>query len=438
MRVSLFGLGYVGCVTAACMAKCGHEVWGVDVNADKVRMINAGNSPIIEEGLEDMILESNRNRRFRATSDAKEAVLRTDISLVCVGTPSNGNGSLDLKAVEGVAEQIGKALREKDSYHCVVFRSTVLPGTVREILIPILTESSQKIVHRDFDVCFNPEFLREGSAINDFYHPPFTAVGCASARAADIVAKLYEGIEGSVEKTNFEVAEMLKYACNSFHALKITFANEIGSLCKSLGIDSYAVMDLFSRDQKLNISKAYLKPGFAFGGSCLPKDLRALTYKTKELDIDSPLLNAVVRSNELHIQRLIDRILETKHKKIGILGLSFKAGTDDLRDSPTVKLVESLLGKGCRIKIYDSEVSLARIFGANKAYIEHEIEHISTLMCARIEEVLQESDVIVVAKQQEDIVEGLKPYLGVKRVFDLVRIISAPCKQPAKYDGICW
>jgi GDP-mannose 6-dehydrogenase len=438
MKVSLFGLGYVGCVTAACLAKCGHEVWGVDVNPDKVAMINAGKSPIIEKGLEDIILESNRNGRFRATTNASKAVRDTDVSLVCVGTPSNGNGSLDLKAVKAVTEQIGKALREKDSYHCVVFRSTMLPGTVCKTLIPILTESSQKTVQKDFDVCFNPEFLREGSAIHDFYHPPFTAVGCVSQKAADLVAQLYDGVEGSVEKTSFEVAEMLKYACNSFHALKISFANEIGSLCKGLGIDSHAVMDLFVRDEKLNISKAYLKPGFAFGGSCLPKDLRALTYRSRALDIDSPLLNAVLRSNDLHIQRLIERILDTKQKKIGILGLSFKAGTDDLRDSPTVKLVESLLGKGCRIKIYDSEVSLARIFGANKVYIEHEIEHISTLMCTQIDEVLQESDVIVVAKHQDDIVEGLRPYFGKKLVFDLVRIISSRCEQPEKYDGICW
>jgi GDP-mannose 6-dehydrogenase len=438
MRVSLFGLGYVGCVTAACLAKCGHEVWGVDVNADKVGMINAGKSPIIEKGLEEMILESNQNGGFRATTDANEAVLNTNVSLVCVGTPSNGNGSVDLKAVMAVAEQIGEALKEKESYHCVVFRSTMLPGTVRKTLIPILSEASQKNVHSDFDVCFNPEFLREGSAIHDFYHPPFTAVGCVNPRAGEVVAGLYERVEGSVEKTSFEVAEMLKYACNSFHALKIAFANEIGSLCKGMGIDSHAVMDLFARDEKLNISKAYLKPGFAFGGSCLPKDLRALTYKSKELDIDSPLLSAVLRSNDLHIQRQIERILSTKQKRIGILGLSFKPGTDDLRDSATVKLVESLLGKGCRIKIYDSEVSLARIFGANKAYIEHEIEHISTLMCTQMVEVLEESDVVVVAKHQDDIEEGLKPYLGKKLVFDLVRIISSPCGQPEKYDGICW
>jgi GDP-mannose 6-dehydrogenase len=438
MKVSLFGLGYVGCVTAACLAGCGHEVVGVDISGDKVDMINTGRSPIIENGLREMILKSHQQGRFWATKDPLEAVLNTEISLVCVGTPSNGNGSLDLKAVNTVARQVGITLRSKSSYHCVVFRSTVLPGTVRNVIIPILAEASEKTVHRDFDVCFNPEFLREGSAIHDFYHPPFTAVGCVNSRAGEVVARLYNGIEGSVEKTSFEVAEMLKYTCNSFHALKVSFANEIGSLCKGLGIDSHAVMDLFALDQKLNISKAYLTPGFAFGGSCLPKDLRALLYKSKELDIESPLLSSVLASNQLHIQRLIDRILATKQKKVGILGLSFKPGTDDLRDSPTVILVESLLGKGCRIKIYDSEVALAKIFGANKAYIEHEIAHISTLMCFRIDEVLEESDVIVVAKQQDEIRQGLKPYLGKKVIFDLVRIVPNLCYRPENYEGICW
>ena len=314
----------------------------------------------------------------------------------------------------------------------------MLPGTVRKLLLPILAETSKKMVDEDFDVCFNPEFLREGSAIDDFYNPPFTAVGCATSRARDTVARLYDKVAGSVEQTTFEVAEMLKYACNSYHALKITFANEIGSLCKNLEIDSHQVMDLFTRDEKLNISKAYLTPGFAFGGSCLPKDLRALLYKSKELDLDSPLLTAVLDSNRLHIQRVIDRILLTKKKKVGVLGLSFKAGTDDLRDSPTVMLVEALLGKGCHIKIYDSEVSLAKIFGANKAYIEHEIAHISTLMSSDVYEVLDESDVIVVAKQQKEIGEALKPYLGRKMIFDLVRILPHSCHRLEHYDGICW
>ncbi len=438
MKVSLFGLGYVGCVTAACLTKCGHEVLGVDVNADKVGMINAGKSPIIEKGLGEMIQEGHASGKFRATTNPAEGVLNTEVSLVCVGTPGNGNGSLDLNAVKGVALQIGKALRDKDSYHCVVFRSTVLPGTVRNVLIPILAEASGKTAHDDFDVCFNPEFLREGSAIHDFYNPPFTAVGCASARAGNTLARLYHEVAAPVETTSFEVAEMLKYTCNSFHALKVTFANEIGSLCKGLAIDSHQVMDLFARDQKLNISKAYLTPGFAFGGSCLPKDLRALLYKSKELDLESPLLTSVLSSNQLHIQRLIDRILSTKLKKVGILGLSFKPGTDDLRDSPTVMLVEALLGKGCRIKIYDSEVSLAKIFGANKAYIEHEIGHISTLVCSSIDDVLQQSDVVVVSKYQDEFKAALEPYLGNKKIFDLVRLIANPSLISDHYDGICW
>jgi GDP-mannose 6-dehydrogenase len=305
MKISLFGLGYVGCVTAACLAKCGHQILGVDVNAAKVDMINAGKSPIIEKGLAEMILESQSTGCFHATINATEAVLNTQVSLVCVGTPSNGNGSLDLKAVKTVAREIGEALRIKNSYHCVVFRSTVLPGTVRNVLIPILAEASKKTPHNDFDVCFNPEFLREGSAIHDFYHTPFTAVGYATSRGADTVARLYESVVASVEKTSYEVAEMLKYACNSFHALKVTFANELGVLCKSMRIDSHRVMELFIRDNNLNISAAYLKPGFAFGGSCLPKDLRALLHRAKEMDLTIPVMTSVLESNRLHIQRYL-------------------------------------------------------------------------------------------------------------------------------------
>lgn len=438
MKISLFGLGYVGCVTAACLAKDGHEVWGVDVNGEKVEMINAGKSPIIENGLAEMIAEARTNGRLRATTDPGAAVLNTEVTLVCVGTPSEGNGNLNLKGVKTVARDIGEILRAKNSYHCVIFRSTVLPGTVRNTLIPILSEASQKKVHSDFDVCFNPEFLREATAIHDFYNAPFTVIGHATPRGGETAAALYQRVTASIEKTSYEVAEMLKYACNSFHALKITFANEIGALCKGMGIDSHAVMDLFVRDKKLNISTAYLKPGFAFGGSCLPKDLRALLYRIKELDLAAPVLTSVLESNRLHIQRLIERVLNTRRKKVGVLGLSFKSGTDDLRDSPTVVLVEALIGKGCQVKIYDSEVSLAKIFGANKAFIEQEIPHISTLVCASIDEVLSASDVIVVSKQQPEIKESLAPFLGKKIVFDLVRIISNESTAPENYDGICW
>lgn len=422
MNISIFGLGYVGCVTAACLAKAGHAVLGVDTNEDKVGAINAGRSPIIENGVEELFHDGHQSGRLRATTDSLRAVCETDVSLVCVGTPSKSNGSLDLRGIEAVSGQIGEALGKKASYHCVIFRSTVLPGTVRNTLIPILGLTSKKEVHVDFDVCFNPEFLREGSAVADFHNPPFTIVGQRTKRGGDTVASLYADVDAPVEMTTYEVAEMVKYACNSFHALKVSFANEIGILCKNLDMDSHRVMELFTADKKLNISPAYLKPGFAFGGSCLPKDLRALLYKAKEMDVSVPLLESVLPSNAMHIQRVINWILATKRKKIGILGLSFKPGTDDLRESPIVTLVETLIGKGCQVQIYDSEVLLSQIFGANKAYIEQEIPHVSTLMCANISEVLEEAELVVVCKPTKEFNEALAPYLGTKPLLDLVRI----------------
>ena len=438
MKVSIFGLGYVGCVTAACLAKAGHEVWGVDISQDKVEMINAGRSPIIEEDLEEMILKGRTRGYLQATTNPLEAVLSTEISLVCVGTPNNGNGSLDLGGIKAVSQQIGGALSRKSSYHCVIFKSTVLPGTVRSVLIPILSETARRQVHRDFDVCFNPEFLREGSSISDFYHPPFTVIGQKISRGGDAVARLYDGIDAPTERTTYEVAEMVKYACNSFHALKVTFANEIGVFCKSLGIDSHHVMELFTLDKKLNISSAYLKPGFAFGGSCLPKDLRALLYKAKEMDLSIPVLASVLKSNRRHIQRTIDWVLSTNRKRIGILGISFKAGTDDLRESPFVTLIETLIGKGCQVRIYDSDVLLARVFGTNKEFIEQKIPHISSLMCSQIEEVIRESEVVVICKPEQKFKDALEPYLREKIVFDLVRISPNISTVPESYEGLCW
>jgi GDP-mannose 6-dehydrogenase len=438
LKISIFGLGYVGCVTAACLAEVGHEVWGVDINPAKVAMLNAGKSPIVEGSVEEMIAGARRQGALQATGDPSDAVRHTQLSLVCVGTPSNSNGSLDLSSVAAVSQQIGAALRRKRAYHCVVFRSTVLPGTVRNVLIPILSTSSGKRVHHDFDVCFNPEFLREGSSIADFYHPPFTVIGQETVRGGDVVAALYREIDAPLERTTYEVAEMVKYACNSFHALKVVFANEIGVLCKTLGIDSHRVMELFARDKKLNISAAYLKPGFAFGGSCLPKDLRALVYKAKQMDVATPVLASVLESNRVHIQRAIDHILRTKCKNIGVLGLSFKPGTDDLRESPIVTLIETLIGKGCQVRIYDADVLLARIFGANKEFIEREIPHISSLMCATREEVLRDSEVIVIGKHDDGLQQALQPYCGGKVIFDLVRITPNLTDRPANYDGICW
>lgn len=438
MKISIFGLGYVGCVTAACLAKNGHEVTAIDVNSSKVEMINNGRSPIIEEGLEDLIRDGRHHERLHATTDYAEAVSKTEVTLVCVGTPSNGNGSLDLSAVIGVSRQIGDVLKRKDANHCVVFRSTVLPGTVRNVLIPILNEWSDKSASREFDVCFNPEFLREGTSITDFYHPPFTVIGQETERGGAAVARLYKGVEGAIYSVTYEEAEMVKYTANIFHAVKVTFANEIGVVCKSLGIDSHRVMDLITVDTKLNISPAYLKPGFAFGGSCLPKDLRAILYKAKEMDLNTPLLTSVLPSNRSHLERAIDRILSFKHKRVGILGMSFKAGTDDLRESPFVSLIEVLIGKGFHLKIYDPDVMLARIFGANKSFIEREIPHISSLLCSDITEVIESSEIIVVCKADPRFVEGLTPYLVKKPVLDLARIAQDVSTMPETYEGICW
>ncbi|MCI0546157.1 MAG: UDP-glucose/GDP-mannose dehydrogenase family protein [Candidatus Rokubacteria bacterium] len=441
MKISVFGMGYVGSVTAACLAESGHEVWGVDVNLEKVDMINAGTSPIVEERIAEMIAASRQSGALCATADPVEALAATELSLVCVGTPSNPNGSLDLSAVLAASREIGAGLKTLDRHHTVAYRSTVLPGSVRGVLIPALEETSGKQAHRDFDVCMHPEFLREGSSVKDFYHPPFIVIGAETTRGGDLVAAMYTGIDAPVERTSYEVAEMLKYACNTFHALKVTYANEVGALCRELGIDSHRVMELFALDRKLNISPAYLRPGFAFGGPCLPKDLKALLYKAKEADVHLPVLDSVLDSNRLHLERVVDRILATRERRVGVLGLSFKPGTDDLRDSPIVTLIETLIGKGCQIQIHDPDVLLSKIFGANRRYIEKEIPHISALMAEDLDALLRESAVIVVCKASPRFDAALAPYLGRKRVFDLVRLPStrgAGAEPRPGYEGICW
>jgi GDP-mannose 6-dehydrogenase len=437
MRLSVFGMGYVGCVTAACLAESGHEIWGVDVNPDKVDLINEGRSPIVEDRVEEMIRESRQRGALTATTDAVAAVRATEASLVCVGTPSRDNGGLDLQAVTAASREIGAAVGQARHPHCVVFRSTMLPGTLRATLIPTLEAASGKTAHRDFDVCMNPEFLREGSSVSDFFQPPFIVVGQETPRGGDLVARMYAGVDAPLERTSYEMAELLKYACNTFHALKVSFANEIGALCKTLGVDSHRAMELFAMDRKLNISAAYLKPGFAFGGPCLPKDLRALLHRAKELDLSLPVLSAVLDSNRLHLERTVARILGTGEKRIGVLGLSFKPGTDDLRESPIVSLIETLIGKGCQVKVYDPDVLLARIFGANKRYIDQEIPHISALMTPAIDAVIRESEVIVVAKPATEFARALGPHLGHKLVLDLVRL-PLDGARPDNYEGIAW
>jgi GDP-mannose 6-dehydrogenase len=439
MNVSVFGLGYVGSVSAACFAQDGHTVVGVDVNPDKVASLNDGRSPIVENGLDERIRENAANGRLRATVDTKEAVDATSLSLICVGTPSRKNGSLDLTYLERVCEQIGGALATKDSYHVVVVRSTVLPGTTHGVVIPALERTSGKKYGSGFGVTVNPEFLREGTAINDFRHPPMTLVGHNYMSDAQPTQALYAKVEADMVTTSIRTAEMIKYASNTWHALKVCFANEVGNLCKRLEIDSHEVMDIFCRDEKLNLSSYYMKPGFAFGGSCLPKDVRAMQYRAKEVDLDMPVIQAILGSNHLQIQHALEMIGDPGKKRIGLLGFSFKAGTDDLRESPIVILAEALLGKGYQLCIYDRNVSVARLVGANRDYINKQIPHLSSLLSESIEHVIDNSDVLVVGNGSPEFAEALRRTRPDQTVIDLFRLKGIDRKEiPAQYTGICW
>jgi len=438
MKVGIFGLGYVGCVMAACLTNDGNQVVGVDINPLKVDTINAGQSPIIEPGLADMISEGKRAGKLRADMDARAVVQTSDISLICVGTPSNDNGSLRLDYVDNVCRQIGEALREKDGYHVVVVRSTVLPGTVEDRLIPIIERASGRKAGVHFGVCMNPEFLREGSAIKDYYHPGILVIGELDQRSGDLLAPLYAPIEVPLTRTTLRTAEMVKYACNAFHALKVVFGNEIGTLAKANGIDGQEVMDIICQDRQLNISTAYLRPGYAFGGSCLPKDLRAILYRAKELDVDVPMLGTLLQSNHQHVEMSIKMVERTGKRKIGVLGLSFKAETDDVRESPVITLIETLIGRGYQVRIYDEKIQLARLVGANKAFLEKGIPHITTLMCATMQELIEQSEVLVVANGAAEfrrIGEMIKPD---QWLIDLVGIAKTSADSQGQYEGICW
>ena len=436
-RVSIFGLGYVGSVSAACLADLGHEVIGVDVSQEKLAAIGAGRSPIVEEGLDDLMAAGVASGRIRTTADVASAIAESDVSLICVGTPSRANGSLDLTAVERVAESIGQALAEKGERHVVVARSTMLPGSTEEVVVPALERSSGRGLGEGMAVCYNPEFLREGSSIRDFRHPPFTVIGGTDASAMETVAQLYEGVAGPVIHVAVREAEMLKYVSNAFHALKISFANEIGLLCKTEGVDSHRVMDLFCQDEKLNISRAYLRPGFAFGGSCLPKDVRALVHHTRRRDLASPVLQAILPSNEEHIDTAFRMIRAAGSKRIGVLGLSFKAGTDDLRESPSVALVERLIGTGHDVRVLDGSVSFARLHGANRAYIEREIPHITSLMVDDLEAIIDHAEVIVVGNTSPEFQAVFEARRPGQRVIDLVRLGGTSGLLP-DYEGIAW
>ena len=437
MRVSVFGLGYVGSVSAASFAADGHTVVGVDVAPAKVASLNEGRSPIVEKGLEELIRDTTANGRLRATTSTADAIRDTELSLICVGTPSRKNGSLDLTYLERVSEQIGEALKDKDDYHVVVVRSTVLPGTTHDVVIPALERTSGKKYGTHFGVAVNPEFLREGTAIHDFRNPPLTLVGHNYQSDANPTKALYAKVDAPLETTTIRTAEMMKYASNTWHALKVTFANEIGNVCKRVGIDSHEVMSIFCKDEKLNLSSYYMKPGFAFGGSCLPKDVRALQYRAKEVDLDMPVIGSILASNQLQIQHAIDEIVDTGRKRIGLLGFSFKAGTDDLRESPMVELAERLIGKGYELRIYDRNVSLAAVHGANRDYILNKIPHISRLMVPTIEEVLAHSQTIVIGNAAPEFAEVPGRIGEHQTVIDFVRV-SDSRSVAGVYEGICW
>ncbi len=437
MRISVFGLGYVGTVSAGCLAQDGHEIIGVDPVKTKADLINEGRTPIVEAEIGEIILAARQAGRLRATSDPIKAIRETELSFICVGTPSQPNGNLDLRYIRRICEQIGEALKTKTTRHVVVIRSTILPGTMRKIVIPTLEDFSHKKAGIDFGICNNPEFLREGTAVRDFRRPPKTVIGEMESSSGDKLAEIYAKLDAPLIRTDLETAEMVKYVDNCWHAVKIGFANEIGALCKSIGIDAHQVMAIFCRDEKLNISRAYLQPGFAFGGSCLPKDLRALSYQAKLQDMELPIITSVLPSNERHISRGLQLITEKGSKQVGILGFSFKAGTDDLRESPMIEVIERLIGKGYDLRIYDKNVSLASLVGANRDFILNHIPHISRLMVDSVEAVLSHAHTVVVGNDDPAFRGVLEKLQDGQVLVDFVRITDGKSEE-GKYDGICW
>jgi GDP-mannose 6-dehydrogenase len=438
MRVGVFGLGYVGTVSAACLAADGHRVLGVDVNPLKVEQVRAGHSPVIEPGLDELISAAERAGRLDATIDGKDAVRRTDLSLICVGTPGKHNGSLDESALENVCSEIGSALARTDGRHTVVIRSTVLPGMVEERLLPILEDGSGLRAGTDFGVCVNPEFLREGSAVSDYRKPSLIVIGELDRESGDAVEDLFRSIEAPRIRTDVRTAELVKYSSNAFHALKVAFANEIGMIAKAHGVDGQELMEIFCLDRVLNVSPAYLTPGFAFGGSCLPKDLRALVYSARQSDVDVPVLEAVLASNRRHLERAVDLVERGGEKRVGILGLSFKAGTDDVRESPTVTLVETLVGRGYHVAVFDDQVVPERLVGENRASLERELPHIAALMRASVDEVLADSDVVVIANGNPAYREVPAMLRDDQTLIDLVGLAKLDGRNGSGYDGICW
>jgi GDP-mannose 6-dehydrogenase len=438
LNISIFGLGYVGAVSLACLARDGHHVTGVDVDPAKLDLVRSGRTPVVEEGMVELMANVVRSGRVSVTDDARSALLASDLSLVCVGTPSAANGSQDLTAMLRLARQVGLALAQKESPHLIVFRSTLVPGTVEDVLVPLLEETSGRRAGRDLHIAFQPEFLREGSSIRDYDKPPFTIVGTSSAHAAAVLRELFGHLPCAFHETSIRAAEMVKYCCNNFHALKITFANETARLCASLGVDPFEVMDLVCADRQLNISTAYLKPGFAFGGSCLPKDLRATMHIAKTRDVELPLHASLLPSNRVHIDRAIEKVLASGKRRVGLVGLSFKGGTDDLRESPLVLIAEHFVGKGLALTVYDPDVHLSNLLGANRRYIEQHVPHLGQLIRRDLDAVIADCDVLVVGLNDAQTVATLRDHVRAEQlVVDLVGIPGRGLPR-GRYEGLCW
>ena len=435
MNISIFGLGYVGCVSLGCLAKNGHYVIGVDTNPAKINQINSGKATIIEKEVDTIIAEQRSAGHISATDNVTEAISGSDISIIAVGTPSSDKGHLNLQFIFKVAENIGEALRNKSSFHIIAIRSTIMPGTCDKVAAEIEKISGKKR-NVDFAIVDNPEFLREGTAVHDYYNPPLTLIGSDNPVAAEKVADLYRQLPAEIVITDLKTAEIMKYINNTYHALKISFGNEVGNICAELGIDSHKVMDIFCKDKQLNISPYYFKPGFAFGGSCLPKDLKGLQTLAHDLYVEIPLIESINRTNEIQIQRAIKLIYKYNNKKLGFLGLSFKAGTDDLRNSPTVSIIEALLGKGCNIAIYDKNINLAMLTGTNKDYIDSRIPHLSSLLVNDPAKLVQDCDIVVINTKEPEFHELVDGIDG-KLIIDFVRLDEALLTR-SNYIGINW
>ncbi|HEU4601599.1 MAG TPA: nucleotide sugar dehydrogenase [Steroidobacteraceae bacterium] len=437
-KISIFGLGYVGAVSLACLARDGHEMTGVDIDPGKLSLLRSGQAPIVETGIQELTRSVIQGGTVNITDSVRDAILTTDLSFVCVGTPASSNGNQDLGAIIRIAQQIGAVLPEKSSRHVIVIRSTVKPGTVEEVIKPTIEEASGLKAGRDFSLCFQPEFLREGTSINDYDHPPMTVIGTDEDYAEEMLRSVFGHLPCEFVRTSIRTAEMLKYACNTFHAVKVTFANEIGRISQAAGVDPHEVMRLLCLDRQLNISPAYLRPGFAFGGSCLPKDLKALLYLAKTRDVELPMLSNILPSNAAHIEHAVESVLASGRRSVGMIGLSFKSGTDDLRESPLVIMAERFIGKGLPLCIFDPSVNVARLIGANRRFIQESIPHIASLMTENLEELVQKSDVLVVAMKTPEVLAALQKHTRADQILLDIAVLPDRSAFRAQYQGVCW